>query len=315
MRVSKGIARNELAWAVGISYTSLRRLEAEAIYIMREVVSEFRNPVMLYSMGKDSSVMVRLAQKAFAPSNMPFPLLHVDTTFKFAEMYEFRDRFIRQIGAELITFTNRKALDEIGPPENWTCTMCANLLKTAALVAALQERGFDAALGGARRDEEKSRAKERVFSFRGPQMQWEPKAQRAEMWNLYNARHNKGESFRVFPLSNWTELDVWQYIDVEKIPVVPLYFAKPREVVFRDGMMLLNGGIIRPRPGEKVETVTCRFRTLGCQLCTGAVLSAAASVADIIEETMLATHSERQHRAVDLDREGSMEEKKREGYF
>ena len=293
----------------------LKQLEAESIHIIRETAAEFENPVMLYSIGKDSSVMVRLAQKAFRPARLPFPLLHVDTTFKFAEMYEFRDRFIKEIDAELIVRTNRKALADIGPAENWTCTACANLLKTAALVAALRELGFDAALGGARRDEEKSRAKERVFSFRGPQMQWEPKAQRAEMWNLYNARHNKGESFRVFPLSNWTELDVWQYIDAEKIPIVPLYFARPREVVFRDGMMLLNGGIIRPRPGERVETVTCRFRTLGCQLCTGAVLSQADSVADIIEETMLATRSERQHRAVDLDREGSMEEKKREGYF
>lgn len=298
----------------------LKQLEAESIHIIRETVAEFANPVMLYSVGKDSSVMVRLAQKAFRLpgqnlGRLPFPLLHVDTTFKFAEMYQFRDQFVRDSGAELIVHTNHKALAEVGGAENWTCTACANLLKTAALVEALKAHQFDAALGGARRDEEKSRAKERIFSFRGPRMQWEPKDQRAEMWNIYNTRHNKGESFRVFPLSNWTELDVWQYIAVENIPIVPLYLAAQREVVFRDGMMLLTGGIIRPRPGERVETTWCRFRTLGCQLCTGAVPSRADSVQAIIEETMLAVRSERQNRAVDLDREGSMEEKKRDGYF
>ena len=293
----------------------LKELEAESIHIFREVAAEFEKPVLMYSVGKDSSVLVRLAQKAFAPGKIPFPLLHVDTTFKFREMVEFRDRYVKEIGAELIVYTNRKALAEIGPPENWTCTLCANLLKTQALVAALREGSFDAAIGGARRDEEKSRAKERVFSFRDRNMQWDPKNQRPELWNLFNTAHFKGESFRVFPLSNWTELDVWQYIHTENIPVVPLYFAKEREVIHRDGMLLMAGELNKPRPGEKVETILCRFRTLGCQLCTGAIRSSAASLPEIIEEVLLATYSEREHRAVDQDREDSMEEKKREGYF
>jgi sulfate adenylyltransferase subunit 2 len=293
----------------------LEQLEAEAIHIIREVVAEFENPVMLYSIGKDSSVMVRLAQKAFRPGKIPFPLLHVDTTFKFRQMYEFRDSFTREIGANLIVHINRQALDEIGPPENWDCTRCAAILKTQGLIDALKEGEFDAAFGGARRDEEKSRAKERIFSFRDRFMQWEPKSQRPELWNLYNTSHNKGESFRVFPLSNWTELDIWHYIYTEQIPMVPLYFAKEREVVFRDGLMLLVDGIIKPKPGERVEKINCRFRTLGCQLCTGAVRSEADTLEKIIEETMLARKSERENRAVDQDREGSMEEKKREGYF
>jgi len=271
--------------------------------------------VLLYSVGKDSSVMVRLAQKAFHPGRIPFPLLHVDTGLKFPEMYEFRDRMVKEMGAELIVHTNSEALEKIGHPDNWTCTLCADMLKTQALVAALQQHNFDVAIGGARRDEERSRAKERIFSFRDKFMQWEPKNQRPELWNIYNAAHYKGESFRVFPLSNWTELDVWSYILTERIPIVPLYLAKPREVVFRDGMMLLNGGIVRPRPGERVETVSCRFRTLGCQLCTGALLSDADTIEKVVLETMQATKSERQHRAVDQDRDGSMEEKKREGYF
>jgi sulfate adenylyltransferase subunit 2 len=293
----------------------LKELEAESIHILREVAAEFEKPVLMYSVGKDSCVLVRLAQKAFRPGKIPFPLLHVDTTFKFREMIEFRDRFVREIGAELIVHTNREALAKIGPPANWTCTLCANLLKTQALVAALRAGGFDAAIGGARRDEEKSRAKERVFSFRDRHMQWDPKNQRPELWNLYNTRHVKGESFRVFPLSDWTELDVWQYIHVEGIPVVPLYFAKERKVVHRDGMLLLAGDLIAPRPGEKVEMVCCRFRTLGCQLCTGAIRSTARTLGEIIDEVVLASHSERQHRAVDQDRDDSMEEKKREGYF
>lgn len=295
--------------------THLKQLEAESIHIIREAVAEFENPVMLYSIGKDSSVLVRLAQKAFYPAKFPFPLMHIDTTFKFREMTEFRDSYARQIGAKLIVCKNQKALDEVGPIENWTCTMCANLLKTQALVAALKDGGYDAAFGGARRDEEKSRAKERIYSFRDRFMQWDPKNQRPELWNLYNSRHAKGESFRIFPLSNWTELDIWNYIYVEKIPIVPLYYARQREVVHRDGMLLLNDGIIKPRPGEKVEKIMCRFRTLGCQLCTGALRSEADTLEKVIAEVMLAKKSERENRAVDQDREGSMEEKKVEGYF
>jgi sulfate adenylyltransferase subunit 2 len=295
--------------------THLKQLEAESIHILREVAAEFDKPVMLYSVGKDSSVMLRLAQKAFRPGRIPFPLLHVDTTFKFREMVEFRDSYARQVGAELIVHTNRAALDRIGGPENWTCALCADLLKTQALIDAIRHYGFDAAIGGARRDEEKSRAKERIFSFRNAAMQWDPKNQRPELWNLYNTRKRKGESFRVFPLSNWTELDAWQYIFQEEMPIVPLYLARPRKVVHRDGMLLLTGDIITPRPGEKVETIMCRFRTLGCQLCTGAIRSEADTLPKVIGEVMLATKSEREHRAVDKDCEASMEEKKVEGYF
>ncbi len=295
--------------------SNLRQLEAESIHIIREVVAEFENPVMLYSVGKDSSVMVRLAQKAFAPGPIPFPLLHVDTTFKFHEMITFRDQFCKDIGAKLLVHTNHEALDRIGPAENWNCTMCADMLKTQALIQALKKYEFDAAFGGARRDEEKSRAKERIFSFRDTFMQWDPKNQRPELWNLYNTRHAKGESFRVFPLSNWTELDIWHYIYVEKIPMVPLYFAKKRPVVRRDGILLLAEDLNVPKPGEVVEEKMVRFRTLGCQLCTGAVESEATTLEEVIAETMLAKKSERQGRAVDQDREGSMEEKKKEGYF
>lgn len=295
--------------------SNLKQLEAESIHIMREVVAEFENPVMMYSVGKDSSVMVRLAQKAFAPGPIPFPLLHVDTTFKFGEMIEFRDQFVKDIGAKLIVHTNHEALERVGHFDNWSCTMCADLLKTQALIEALKLHGFDAAFGGARRDEEKSRAKERILSFRDSYMQWDPKNQRPELWNLYNTRHVKGESFRVFPLSNWTELDIWHYIYTEKIPMVPLYFAKKRPVIQRDGMLLLAGELNKAKDGEKVEEMMIRFRTLGCQLCTGAVLSKATTLEEIIVETMLARNSERQSRAVDQDREGSMEEKKKEGYF
>jgi sulfate adenylyltransferase subunit 2 len=295
--------------------THLKQLEAESIHIFREVVAEFENPVMMYSVGKDSAVMLRLAQKAFRPNKLPFPLLHVDTTFKFREMIDFRDQTARDLDLDLIVHSNQEALDRIGGVENWTCTMCSDLLKTQALVAALTEHKFDAAFGGARRDEEKSRAKERIFSFRNNSMQWDPKNQRPELWDVYNTQHYPGESFRVFPLSNWTELDIWNYIFVDEIPIVPLYYAAEREVVRREGMMLLNGNIITPRPDEKVETVMCRFRTLGCQLCTGAIPSDADTLEKIIGEVMLATSSERQNRAVDQDREGSMEEKKIEGYF
>ena len=295
--------------------THLKQLEAESIHILREVVAECEKPVMLYSIGKDSGVMVHLARKAFAPGQLPFPLLHVDTTFKFREMIEFRDRYVREIGAELIVHTNRKALDEIGPAANWTCTMCADILKTQALIQALQQGGFDAAFGGARRDEEKSRAKERIFSFRDRAMQWDPKNQRPELWNLYNTRHTRGESFRVFPLSNWTELDIWTYIYMENIPIVPLYFAAERDYVDRNGLLLTVGDLVRPKPGETVHRGMIRYRTLGCQLCTGAVHSTATTLDEIIAETMLTRKSERANRAVDQDRDGSMEEKKREGYF
>ena len=295
--------------------THLKQLEAESIHIIREVVAECDRPVMLYSMGKDSSVMVRLARKAFAPGGFPFPLLHVDTTFKFREMIEFRDKFVRDIGAELIVHVNQEALDRIGPAENWTCTMCADILKREAVVTALQDGQYDAAFGGARRDEEKSRAKERILSFRDGFMQWDPKNQRPELWSLYNTRHAKGESFRVFPLSNWTELDVWHYIHVENIPIVPLYFARKHPVIERDGLLLLAGDLNKPAPGEEVVDMTVRFRTLGCQLCSGAVESTATTIEEIIAETTIARNSERENRAVDKDREGSMEEKKKEGYF
>lgn len=297
------------------SVSNLRQLEAESIHIIREVVAEFENPVMLYSVGKDSSVMLRLAQKAFAPGPIPFPLLHVDTTFKFRDMITFRDEFTRQIGANLLVYTNQEALDRIGPADNWTCTMCADLLKTQALIQALKKYGFDAAFGGARRDEEKSRAKERIFSFRDAFMQWDPKNQRPELWSLYNTRHAKGESFRVFPISNWTELDIWHYIYVEEIPIVPLYFAKKRRVIQRDNILLLADDLNKPQPGEEIVEKMVRFRTLGCQLCTGAIESEATTLEEVIAETMLAVKSERQGRAVDQDREGSMEEKKKEGYF
>ena len=293
----------------------MKQLESESIHIMREVTAECDRPVMLYSVGKDSSVMVRLARKAFAPGGLPFPLLHVDTTFKFREMIEFRDKFVRDIGAELIVHVNREALERIGPAENWTCAMCADILKREALVTALRDGQFDAAFGGARRDEEKSRAKERILSFRDEFMQWDPRNQRPELWSLYNTRRAKGESFRVFPLSNWTELDVWNYIRIEDIPIVPLYFARKRPVIERDGMLLLAGDLNKPRPGEEVVDMTVRFRTLGCQLCSGAVESTAETVEDIIAETTIARHSERENRAVDQDREGSMEEKKKDGYF
>jgi sulfate adenylyltransferase subunit 2 len=294
----------------------LKHLEAESIHIFREVAAECRNPVMLYSIGKDSSVLLRLAQKAFAPGPIPFPLLHVDTTFKFPEMYEFRRRVEKELGAEILVHVNREALKEIGPYENWTCTTCSNLLKTQGLVEALRTNGFDAAFGGARRDEEKSRAKERIFSFRDRYMQWDPKNQRPELWNLYNARLHVGESLRVFPLSNWTELDIWSYIRAENIPIVPLYFAAERPVIERDGMLLYAGDLNRPRAGETVRTEWVRFRTLGCQKCTGAIRSRAVTLDAVIEETLLARQSERQNRAVDSESgDGSMEDKKKEGYF
>ena len=296
--------------------THLEQLEAESIHIIREVAAECENPVLLYSIGKDSAVLLHLAIKAFRPGKLPFPLMHIDTSFKFPEMIEHRDRLTKELGVRLIVAQDTEALDRIGhEAEDWGCSQCADILKRQALVDALLEHGFDAAFGGARRDEEKSRAKERVFSFRDRQMAWDPKNQRPELWNLYNTRHHKGESFRVFPLSNWTELDVWHYIYKESIEIVPLYYAAERPMIRRDGMLLYAGDKIKPRPGEKVETVRCRFRTLGCQICTGASVSNADTMEAIVEETMLQTKSERENRAVDKDREGSMEEKKREGYF
>lgn len=298
-----------------LNVSHLRALEAESIHILREVAAEFQKPVMLYSIGKDSSVMVRLAQKAFYPGKIPFPLLHVDTTFKFREMIEFRDRFCAQIGARLIVHTNRQAIQEGANPFRLGTQKCCSLLKTRALLDALSEGGFDAAFGGARRDEEKSRAKERVYSFRDAFGQWDPKNQRPELWNLYNARVDKGESIRVFPLSNWTELDVWQYIHLENIPIVPLYFARLRPMVVRGSALIPVEQDIPLLPGEKPRMVMCRMRSLGCSPCTGAIRSEADTVPKIIEEMMLFRRSERENRVIDHDQEGSMELKKREGYF
>ena len=295
------------------SLTHLKQLEAESIHIMREVAAEFERPVMLYSVGKDSSCMVRLAQKAFHPGKMPFPLLHVDTGYKFREMVEFRDRFVQKIGADLIVYKHAQA-GVVNPFQLGTQKCCA-ILKTQALVDAVRVHKFDAAFGGARREEEKSRAKERVFSFRDELGQWDPKHQRPELWNLYNAKVNKGESIRVFPLSNWTELDVWQYIHMEDIPVVPMYFAREQEMIVRDDQLIPLDGPIPLKPGEKPRKVMCRFRTLGCYPCTGAVRSSAKTVPEIIEEMLEVRVSERSTRVIDHDAEGSMEMKKREGYF
>ena len=293
----------------------LRALEAESIHIIREVAAEFERPVMLYSIGKDSSVMVRLAQKAFAPGPLPFPLLHVDTTYKFGEMIEFRDRFCAEIGARLIVHTNRKAIEDGASPFKLGTQKCCGLLKTRALLDALSEGNFDAAFGGARRDEEKSRAKERVYSFRDAFGQWDPKNQRPELWSLYNSRIDKGESIRVFPLSNWTELDVWNYIYRENIPIVPLYFAKPRPMLVRGANLIPLEHNAPLLPGEQPQMVMCRMRSLGCTYCTGAIYSEADTLPKIIEEMIQARRSERENRIIDHDQEGSMEIKKREGYF
>jgi len=293
----------------------LRALEAESIYILREAVAEFARPVMLYSIGKDSSVMLRLAQKAFFPGKIPFPLLHIDTSYKFPEMIEFRDAYAREIGAQLIVHKNQEALDAGANPFSLGTQKCCGLLKTKSLLDALSEGGFDAAFGGARRDEEKSRAKERIYSFRDPLGQWDPKNQRPELWNIFNSRIDKGESIRVFPLSNWTELDIWLYIQAENIPIVPLYFAKEREVVLRNGSIVLVHNAKQLLPGEKTQMLKCRMRSLGCVPCTGAIRSEADSIATIIEEMVSFRRSERENRAIDHDEEGSMELKKREGYF
>ena len=295
--------------------THLSNLESEAIEIMREVVSEAENPVMLYSVGKDSAVMLHLAKKAFYPSPPPFPLMHVDTTWKFQEMYKLRDKAAKDAGMELIVHQNPEAKEQgINPFDHGA--LHTDMWKTEGLKQALDKHGFDAAFGGARRDEEKSRAKERVFSFRTAQHRWEPKAQRPELWSLYNAREAKGESMRVFPLSNWTELDIWQYIHLEGIEIVPLYFAAPRPTVQRDGLILMVDDDRFPlEPGEEPVMRSIRFRTLGCYPLTGAVQSEAATLTDVIQEMLLTTTSERQGRAIDKDQGASMEVKKQQGYF
>ncbi len=293
----------------------LDALEAESIQILREVAAEFSRPAMLYSIGKDSSVMLRLAQKAFYPAAIPFPLLHIDTTYKFREMIEFRDRICRELGVKLIVHTNAEAIEAGANPFRLGTTKCCALLKTKALLDALREHGIDAAIGGARRDEEKSRAKERIFSFRDAFGQWDPKNQRPELWNLYNGRIDKGQSVRVFPLSNWTELDVWEYIRLEEIPVVPLYFAKQREVLVRGDKLIVPENPGGCSPDERPQAVSSRMRSLGCTHCSGAVRSEADSISAIIEELKLVRRSERENRLIDHDQEGSMELKKREGYF
>lgn len=293
----------------------LKHLEAESIHILREAAAEFSQPVMLYSIGKDSSVMLRLAQKAFYPGRIPFPLLHVDTSYKFPEMIEFRDSYPKHIGAELIVHQNREALDAGANPFSLGTQKCCGLLKTKSLLDALAQGGFNAAFGGARRDEEKSRAKERVYSFRDVHGQWDPKNQRPELWNIFNSKIDKGESIRIFPLSNWTELDVWLYIHTEKIPIVPLYFARNREAVVRNGSIVLIYSRDQLHPREKSQLIKCRMRSLGCVPCSGAIRSEAETVPEIIEEMISFRQSERENRAIDHDEEGSMEIKKREGYF
>jgi len=294
----------------------LDRLESESIHIIREVAAEFRNPVMLYSIGKDSAVMLHLTMKAFAPGKPPFPLLHVDTTWKFREMIEFRDNLAKDLGLELMVHINREGVAQGVGPFTHGSKLHTDIMKTEGLKQALNKHRFDAAFGGARRDEEKSRAKERVFSFRSKAHRWDPKAQRPELWNLYNTRVAPGESVRVFPLSNWTELDIWQYIHREDIPLVPLYFAKERPVVERDGMLIMVDDERMPlEPGEKPMMKKVRFRTLGCYPLTGAVESEADDVSGIILELLQSRASERQGRAIDKDQIGSMEKKKQEGYF
>ena len=294
----------------------LDELEAESIHIFREVAASFRRPVMLYSIGKDSSVLLHLLRKAFHPAKPPFPLLHVDTTWKFKDMIRFRDETAKQLGLELIVNVNQEGVRAGINPFDHGSKKYTDIMKTESLKQALTRYGFDAAFGGARRDEEKSRAKERVYSFRDANHRWDPKNQRPELWNLYNGRINKGESIRVFPLSNWTELDVWLYVNREQIPVVPLYFAKPRPVVDRDGaLIMVDDERMRLNPGEQPRLETVRFRTLGCYPLSGAVRSSATTVPEIIQEMLLTRTSERQGRMIDHDQAGSMEQKKREGYF
>ncbi|WP_155656872.1 sulfate adenylyltransferase subunit CysD [Aliivibrio fischeri] len=296
--------------------THLKQLEAESIHIMREVAAEFDNPVMLYSVGKDSSVMLHLAKKAFAPGKPPFPLMHVDTTWKFKEMIQFRDYMAEKVGMNLIVHQNPEGVEMGIDPFVHGSSKHTDIMKTQGLKQALDKHGFDAAFGGARRDEEKSRAKERVYSFRDEHHRWDPKNQRPELWNIYNGKVNKGESIRVFPLSNWTELDIWQYIYLENIEIPGLYLSKPRPVVERDGMLIMvDDDRMKLKEGEVIEEKMVRFRTLGCYPLTGAVESEATTLPEIIQEMLLTTTSERQGRAIDHDSSGSMEKKKREGYF
>jgi sulfate adenylyltransferase subunit 2 len=296
--------------------THLQQLEAESIFIIREVAATFDKPVMLYSIGKDSSVMLRLAQKAFHPGPIPFPLMHVDTTFKFKEMIAFRDRMVREVGFKLLIWVNQDGIARGMNPFAFGSEEHTRVMKTDALKQAFNHYGFDAAYGGARRDEEKSRAKERIYSFRDRFHQWDPKNQRPELWNLYNNRVHKGESIRVFPISNWTELDVWLYIMQEEIPIVPLYFAKERDVVERDGnLIMVDDDRLPLEPGETPRRRRVRFRTLGCYPLTGAIESSADTVPKIVQEMLLTKTSERQGRVIDSDKSASMEEKKREGYF
>jgi sulfate adenylyltransferase subunit 2 len=296
--------------------SNLKRLEAESIHIIREVAAEFSNPVMLYSIGKDSGVMLHLAMKAFYPSKPPFPLLHVDTTWKFRDMIQFRDETAKRLGLDLLVHTNPEGLEKNVGPFSHGSSVHTHIMKTEALKQALNKYGFDAAFGGARRDEEKSRAKERVFSFRNANHGWDPKNQRPELWNLYNARVAKGESIRAFPLSNWTELDIWQYILTENIPMVPLYFAAKRPVVQRDDMLIMvDDERMKLQPGETIEEKMVRFRTLGCYPLTGAIESDADTLPAIVREMLIARTSERQGRLIDKDESASMEKKKREGYF
>lgn len=301
---------------IDFNLTHLKQLEAESIHIIREVAAEFDNPVMLYSVGKDSAVMLHLAQKAFHPGKPPFPLMHVDTTWKFKEMIQFRDQMAEKLGWDLIVHTNQEGVEMGVGPFTHGSAKHTDIMKTAALKQALDKHGFDAAFGGARRDEEKSRAKERVYSFRDKNHRWDPKNQRPELWNIYNSRVNKGESIRVFPLSNWTELDIWQYIHLESIPIVPLYFAAKRPVVERDGTLIMVDDDRMPiEDGEEIQEKMVRFRTLGCYPLTGAVESEATTLPEIIQEMLLTTTSERQGRVIDHDSSGSMEKKKQEGYF
>lgn len=296
--------------------THLKQLEAESIQIIREVAAEFANPVMLYSIGKDSAVMLHLAQKAFYPAKLPFPLMHVNTGWKFKEMIQFRDEMIAKLGVKFIEYKNMDGVAQNINPFEHGSSKYTDVMKTQALKQALDLYQFDAAFGGARRDEEKSRAKERVYSFRDSKHRWDPKNQRPELWNIYNGKVNKGESIRVFPLSNWTELDIWQYIYLENIPIVPLYFAKPRPVVERNGTLIMIDDERFPlNEGEQAEMRSVRFRTLGCYPLTGAVQSTADTLPDIIQEMLLTTSSERQGRMIDHDEAGSMEKKKQEGYF
>ena len=314
--MSKATIEKDMSSKHRLSY--LKQLEAESIHIIREVAAEFKNPVMLYSVGKDSSVMVHLARKAFFPGKIPFPFMHIDTGYKFQEMYDFRDAFIKKIGARLIIERNEDAIANNMNPFKYGTDKCCAALKTNGLLGGLEKHGFDAAFGGARREEEKSRAKERVYSFRDGFGQWDPKNQRPELWNIYNSELNEGESIRVFPLSNWTEVDIWEYIKTEDIDIVPIYYAQERDVVIRNGInipVIQGNEYMQAREGEKIERKLTRFRSLGCMPCTGAVESDATDLDGIIKEAKEAKKSERENRVIDLGSDSSMEDKKKEGYF